>query len=163
MAAFREAFGDLFEMEADLVCVLVNLVVRANGKNVMGAGQANRAAKLFPGLERAVGQAFLERGKAFVDLGRWRRFDLGTEQRLAAFPTKRHWIEPGSTELIELSARQLMAFLDSEAGRDVATVLLPRPGCGLGSLDWAGTVRPLLEPILDERVIVTAHETERPA
>lgn len=33
-------------------------------------------------------------------------------------------------------------------------ILLPRPGCGNGSLNWERDVRPVLAPVLDDRFSV---------
>lgn len=157
-----EEYGDVFDKAADMLCVLTNQQVNKAGRNVMGAGQAWRAAQLFPGLARDIGARILDGHPEFAVLGDYRRFDTGTYHLLAHFPTKVDWRLPASLELVEASARGLMAFLDSDVGKVVGSVLLPRPGCGLGGLDWESQVRPLLEPILDARVLVCTVDAERP-
>lgn len=63
---------------------------------------------------------------------------------LASFPVKRHWREKADLELIERSARQLVEIVEN---RSYAAAVLPRPGCGNGSLSWEA-VRPVLERAL---------------
>jgi len=52
--------------------------------------------------------------------------------------------------LIRQSARQLVEMADKFGW---GSVVLPRPGCGNGGLDW-DDVRPILEAILDDRFTV---------
>jgi len=154
VTVFTEAKGDVFEMEGDLICVLTNQVTTRRGLAVMGGGQAAQARLLFPGIDRDIGFLIQAGQPGFAVLGEYRRQDFGTYQALAHFPTKRHWADDSSLELIEESAQRMMTYLDSPDGRHVQRVLLPRPGCGLGNLNWEIQVAPLLARILDERVVV---------
>lgn len=53
--------------------------------------------------------------------------------------------------LIAQSCLELVALADAHGWR---RVLLPRPGCGAGGLDWAHDVRPRLCDLLDDRFTV---------
>jgi len=77
-----------------------------------------------------------------------------TAKWLITFPVKHHWYEIADIELIERSAHELMHVIDR---LDLEKVLLPRPGCGKGLLSW-DIVRPVLSPILDDRVWVINKE-----
>jgi hypothetical protein len=57
-----------------------------------------------------------------------------------------------SLALIKMSSKELMALIDSNHWE---AVLLPRPGCGAGSLLW-DDVKLVIEPILDGRVIIVS-------
>jgi hypothetical protein len=65
------------------------------------------------------------------------------------------WMARSDLGLIESSAKQLVA-LSNEYG--FASIILPRPGCGAGERSWEDEVRPLLDPILDNRFWVITFE-----
>lgn len=75
---------------------------------------------------------------------------LWDTQFLVAFPTKDDWKYPSTWEIIEKSACHLV-FAAYILGW--TSVLLPRPGCGRGGLDW-NKIRPNLRNILDNRFTV---------
>lgn len=75
--------------------------------------------------------------------------------RLVTFPVKVHWKDTASLDLIRRSALDLMATLDMPPLWPTRKVILPRPGCGNGGLSWVH-VRPVIAPILDNRVWVIA-------
>jgi hypothetical protein len=73
-------------------------------------------------------------------------------ERIVAFPVEHHPLENPDLVLIARSARELVALADA-AG--YAAVVLPRPGCGGGGLEWPEVSR-VLAPILDDRFLVVA-------
>lgn len=156
--SYREAFGELFEMEGDLLCILTNLQVTRLGRSVMGGGCAERAHALFPGLDRAIGEG-VQRQQRFQHLGQFRRQDFGTYQEIAAFPTRVHWAGDADLRLIQESAQHLMRCVETLA---FTNVLLPRPGVGTGSLRW-DQVKQVLAPIFDDRIIIVSYATDMPA
>ncbi len=64
------------------------------------------------------------------------------------------WGSPSLLQLIEQSARELVALADLHRMPNKASrwdsIVLPRPGCGAGELNW-DEVRPILSAILDDR------------
>lgn len=74
----------------------------------------------------------------------------GDDALLVSFPVKFHWREAANLDLIERSCGELMDLADR---LDLGTILLPRPGCGNGQLDWA-EVGPAIAPLLDDRVTI---------
>lgn len=154
---FKQVFGELFDLPGDLLCVTTNGMVNANGRAVMGGGCAAGARKMFPSIDKLLGFSLTECGNHVHYLGEHRYWGQDRRIRVCSFPTKEHYIEDSKLELIEQSARELMVLLD--ANRAYQTVLLPRPGCGLGNLTWE-QVSAVLEPILDERVTVVGFEQE---
>lgn len=153
-----EAFGDLWEMQGDLYCILTNGVRNSRGENVMGGGVAKEAKDRYPGIPKAIGDSLSTGRFGFLYLGKW--FDeQGVKRELAAFPTKTHWMSKSDLDLVVRSAQELMAFVRA---CEFERVLLPRPGCGLGGLSWEDEVRPALAPILDDRVVAVGRAAEAP-
>lgn len=144
----REQQTDLWTTPADAICITTNGYVKANGEAVMGRGCAKQAVERVPGVAKLLGARILAEGLHVAPLLRIRSHPPCD---LLAFPVKYVWSEPADLELIERSARELMVWL--AVMPKVQTVLLPRPGCGNGRRTWE-KVRPILEPILDDRVVV---------
>jgi Macro domain len=149
----REAQGDLWGFAeygfADVVVVTTNGDVNAAGRAVMGRGCALQAAERFPGL-REILASYLSRydNRPFVLLKACEPSDFS----LVSMPVKHHWRDRADTELIVTSAKQLVQMADKFVWQSIA---VPRPGCGNGGLKW-GDVKPLLEPIFDDRFTVVS-------
>jgi len=141
---------DLWEVEADVRCITTNGTVTENGENIMGGGCAYEASSRYPGLPRAYGHLIQHFGNHV--------YLMPTKQPLVMFPTKEEIYLGASEELILKSAAELKALTLVYGW---ARVALPRPGCGLGGLDWAD-VRPLLDQVLweDNYIILSYPEVE---
>ena len=125
----------------DCLVITTNGTIKRDGTCVMGRGCAREAKDRWPHLALALGQHLRENGNVphiFRDCG---------PVPLVSFPVKHDWHDIADPALIRTSGLALSALADAE-GWDV--VVMPRPGCGNGSLDWKD-VRPLLSPILDDR------------
>jgi len=72
---------------------------------------------------------------------------------LVSMPVKHHWRDRADPELIVTSAKQLVQMADKFEWH---SIVVPRPGCGNGGLTW-NDVRPLLEPIFDDRFTVVSY------
>lgn len=131
--------GNLWTYPANLVVITTNGFVKNNGAAVMGRGCALEATKKFPGIEFELGKLLSERGN-HVHLLR---------PSLATFPVKHNWWEVADMDLIAQSAHELV-----EISKNYSRVVIPRPGCGNGKLDWKD-VKPVIAPILvGEKFIV---------
>ena len=153
----HEITGDLFESEkADAICILTNGFVNAQGANTMGKGCAGEAKHRWPGIQLVAGAAIGHSGnnthllttnaRSLHPGEGWKAHTL--PYHLLTFPTKHHWKDPSDPELIERSAYQLVELATLWRWN---SVVLPRPGCGAGGLNWEDEVRPLIAQILDER------------
>lgn len=151
----REARGNLWTFPADARVITTNGSVRHDGRAVMGRGCAQEAMEQWPYLPAVLGDKLARFGNYVHYLG----FVQRTLDRCGApidatdlfsFPVKHLWFEKADTELILRSARELVELV----GRDgFSRVVLPRPGCGNGRLQWE-TVGPLLAQVLDDRFYV---------
>lgn len=151
----RILHGDILNMgDVDAICVTTNGIRRKDGTAVMGAGIARAAALRYPGLERELGNLLEADGNRVHLLHRGGDEPWASEPRdIVSFPTKEHWRDPSTMDLVGRSACELVALADLRGWTRVA---LPQPGCGLGGLDWETQVGPLLEDLLDDRFLVSS-------
>lgn len=165
----KEALLDLWTTPADAKCITTNGYVKVNGNLVMGAGVAGQAQARYPNFPKVAGRAVTQYGNivhAFrsdqLRQNNWSRYNRSMthgsipvdDEWFITFPVKHVWYENADLELIKRSAHQLMDLLNEPAFLPIfKTVLLPRPGCGNGHLTWED-VKPVIEPILDDRVTV---------
>lgn len=145
----KESYGNLWELEADAICITTNGAVKRNGCAVMGRGCALEAKNKFPGLDYHLGNLLKSYGNVLFNMGLIEK----NGPLLLTFPVKHHWREKADINLIKKSAQQLMEAIDNLG---LTNVLLPRPGCGNGQLSWE-KVKPIIESILDDRVTVITH------
>lgn len=163
------------------ICVLTNMTVYLEDKEFtnqqgeklrvtiphlnMGGGQARQALDMVPHLDEIWGAVVhlnqrIESVKAsmatsFYPLIPYVNTSSDTSLRytLIAFPTKVSVADAtADIDLIKTSAEKLMEFLNLNP--DISEVILPRPGCGIGGLDWDSQVRPVIDEIVDDRVTV---------
>lgn len=142
----RQASGDLWHLPADARCITTNGAVRKDGAAVMGRGVAAQAKERWPMLPTVLGYCIREHGNHV----RLLMNPAGDSAVLVSFPVKHHWRETADLALIERSCGELMDLADRLG---LEAILLPRPGCGNGRLDWA-QVGPAIAPLLDDRVTI---------
>lgn len=140
-----EVKGNLWTYpNASIRCVTTNGFVKKNGECVMGRGCAREAKDMFPGLAKQLGLLIELHGNNVHSLGKYEGYG-----DIVSFPVKHRWNQDADPDLIFRSAEQLRNYTNQFYGRD-AIVVVPRPGCGNGGLDWRD-VRPLLELVLNDR------------
>lgn len=144
----HEYKADLWRLgfTADAVVITTNGDLRKDGSAVMGVGCAKQAAAMDPGLPSRLGAMIAVEGNHVHIFHGW----YGTTA-LVAFPVKHHWREAASRDLICASTIELLEETDRWDWDDV---ILPRPGCGAGGLEWYEQVRPLVSVVLDNRFTV---------
>ena len=142
----KEVTGNLWTYPADVRVITTNGTVKKNGECVMGRGCALEAKKRYAGIALTLGALLASRGNVPMCL----RSDH-KDAPLWSFPVKHQWYQRADINLIEQSAILLCDALDHHYPNDEGHVIvLPRPGCGNGGLNW-NDVRKVLEPILDDR------------
>lgn len=143
---------DLWSTGADAICITTNGTIARGGKGVMGRGVALQATQRIPGIKKTLGQYLLEHGNHTGVLEQCVRSTVAFTEyfALVAFPVKHEWHEQADLELIRRSAIELRALANSERWQ---RVVLPRPGCGNGRLQW-DQVKPIIEPYLDDVFLV---------
>ena len=133
----KEIVGNVWDMldENSAVCILTNNTVIQNYNpmtmthyitNVMGGGIAREAADRNPGLKNLCGQAILDGNYL---LGK----DDQTGAEMLRFPTKDQVQFGSDMKIIADSLTMLEEYINKNPNKKI---YLPRPGCGLGGLDW---------------------------
>jgi O-acetyl-ADP-ribose deacetylase (regulator of RNase III) len=122
-----EIQGNIFNGKCDAICITTNGIVKKNKEAVMGAGIALEASNRFPELPKILGQKLIELGNKVFLLHEDESYSI------VSFPTKNHWKDKSDLKLIKKSILELVK-LTQEKGWN--KIVLPRPGCGNGGLDW---------------------------
>ena len=154
---YRDA--DIFATDCEALVNPVNCV------GVMGRGLALAFKRRYPAhfaaYRRACRAGTLRPGTVHVD-------DLGpgaSPRFLVALPTKRHWRDPARLDDVARSVRALAGAL---VERRIASVAIPKLGCGLGGLAWPDVHRaiaPVLAPAVAAgcRIVVLGPRPHGPA
>ncbi len=162
-----EIKGDLFKQKADVLCITTNGFVKSNGENVMGMGCAKKAAEINRKVPKLLGTAIKTNGNQVnhIITGKIHLYSFPVKPVTAkCLPDKsnvvRHmkdkvmvggnvmgWACRAEADIIVKSAKELVALANKHGW---AKVVIPRPGCGAGELDWKA-IKPLLDEILDDR------------
>lgn len=140
----RETTADIWGYHGRaIIAITTSGSCARSGRAVMGRGVARQAALRFPGLPEQLGELLGREGNHVHPLS----------HDLVSFPVEESaWACP-ELRLISRSARELRDMADKKGWTQI---VVPRPGCGGGGLDW-NEVSPLLEEHFDDRfVVITA-------
>ena len=149
----KESKGDIAESGCDAIVNAVNCV------GVMGGGVAKAIKNKYPWClvpyKDACEKKILQPGGIFVVcIDVFPKIEYPVIINLA---TKSHWRGKSRIEWVDKALENLSVFLSAS---DIASVAIPRLGCGLGGLDW-DEVRPLVETHLGGlNCQVTVHHKE---
>jgi hypothetical protein len=136
-----EVCGDIWDyLGKGVIAITTSGSVARSGRAVMGRGVASQAAVRFPDLPERLGLLVGQSGNHVHDLG----------ADIVSFPVEATAWECPDLRLISRSARELRELADRAGWQ---TVVVPRPGCGGGGLNWRD-VQPLLEECFDDRFVV---------
>jgi len=138
--------------DADAVCITTNgSLVDGRRRGVMGRGCAKQAADRYAA-DHQINLPYVL-GRHLKKYGNHTGVLLPPPPyTLVMIPVKHEWSEPADVELIRRSLAELVVLTDT-LGWD--RVVLPRPGCGSGGLDWdADGLRTACAAILDDRFMV---------
>ena len=178
----KEITGNLWRQpQADLICITTNGYATRAGKAVMGRGCAKQAANKYPEIPKFLGS---KHGRHLLRVTLIPK-EMTGEHTIASFLVKprtfapnddrsnvvghlRHrkdliygnfapgWASVASPRIIERSAHQLVSLVERHGFQ---RIVLPRPGCGAGELQWE-EVKKILSPILDDRFSVITYNSK---
>jgi hypothetical protein len=79
------------------------------------------------------------------------------EFQVGTLPVKSQYYLKADKVLIENSMKQLVNLANlPENKKKWKSIVIPRPGCGNGGLNWESEVKPILAGLLDERFIIVS-------
>lgn len=151
-----ELNGDLFYLaktyKADLIVCTTNLQIKKNGCLVMGAGIAKQFRNRYPGIDAYFGETLekLNPGIRLVNEPRLMIY-FADDFKVMAMATKWHWKYPSKLKFVKSSLEELLNFVDNS---DMKTIVMPRPGCGNGGLNWEEVKQVMMDLGYDNRFIV---------
>ena len=151
-----DLLGFTARMTADAICIPTNGVVSYQGFAVMGAGLAKKATRQWPTMAYQLGLLLKDRGNHVHPViekteGFWEMSHRTNNKfTVCSFPTKHHYKNASTLELVEQSAQELFELANERNW--TGNIYLPRVGCGLGRLSW-DKVEPLLQRFLDDRFV----------
>lgn len=164
-STYTDSNGNPLKIDPSAIVITTNGFVKSTGDGVMGRGCAQEAATRWPKLPLELGIATRQNGVRTMVIARHE------EITIVSFPVKpavgkaledmsnvvghmRNKFKPGSSvpgwalvadlHLIKTSAEQLARIVEANNWQ---YVVMPRPGCGAGELDWE-EVRAVIEPCL---------------
>lgn len=136
------------------VCITTNGIVKRDGLAVMGAGIAKQAVNQYGiNVAKTLGHKLDLAGNHAYHLGcQFSKNDI--EFDMFSFPTKNHWKDDSSLELIAQSAREMVVFANS---LHLNEIYLPTVGCGCGNLNIKHVLE-VCSDLLDDRFIMVLPE-----
>ena len=135
----HELVGDLWTEHAcgAVVAITTNGTVNKVGRAIMLNGCARQARERFPEILKTLGSLLGQHGNHVFDLG----------HRIVSFPVEVDPHQVPETRLIDQSCRELVQLADYKGWQKI---VVPRPGCGGGGLEWR-----------DVKIILARHFDER--
>jgi hypothetical protein len=135
----------------DALCCTTNMIVKNNGELVMGAGIAKVIAERHNHIPKNWGyRTLMYKNQGINSSLLVNCINAEPYQYLISFPTKYNWQNNSHPELIRCSCQQLASLITTMGW---TKVLLPKPGCSNGGLNWVD-VEKIVNEELDERVTV---------
>jgi len=177
----REGYGDLFKAVGigDIMCLTTNGCINSRNQCIMGRGCARTATEKWPQIGGLLANRIRMYGNivnhivnisntAIYSFPVKPDYEIVSADKSNVVPHMRNRAEVGSKiagwaavahpEIIVNSAHQLVDIVNQ---RGAKTVAIPRPGCGAGGLRWED-VKPLIEPIFDDRFWIIGYDSDRP-
>jgi hypothetical protein len=137
----REVTVDIWSLwDSGVVAITTNGAITRDGRAIPGRGVAKQAAERFPEMRTRLGQQLRLGGNHVYEI----------LPGLVSFPVEETPFSQPDRRLIRQSAEELRQLADQRGWQQI---VVPRPGCGGGGLNWK-EVRPLLADLFDERFIV---------
>lgn len=168
--AKKDLFKSMSEKEVDAICITTNGHWTLDGKAAMGGGCAGVCRETYPQTCENLGLLLKKNSPANVPfligaVGEDLKYkdhvqavqDRNFKCLIFSFPTIDDFITGADLQLIHRSSVIMVQYANAYKMR---RILVPRMGSGIGGLDWYREVKPLVEPILDDRFTIVCQEDD---
>ena len=140
-----EKEGYIWHSDADVICILTDSVTDENGVLEMRNGNALEAKQTDTNVAYYFGKHVIFHGNTPC------LFMRDNKPHFVSLPVKFNPKDKAILDLIEQSTKLILSIVNHH---HFTKIVLPRPGCDKGDLDWETEVKPLIEPLLDDRFTV---------
>ena len=140
----REKQGYIWYTDADVICIPTSDCIE-NGELVMDSGLALEAKESDSNIPLYFAHHIVNHGNIPCI------FVRDSKPHYCSLPVKFDYDRKPSIGLILQSVKLMLALMNRHNFKKIA---LPRPECGAYGFDWEREIKPLIEPILDDRFIV---------
>jgi hypothetical protein len=157
------------EKSVDAICITTNGQYTLDGRAAMGGGCAGVCAKRWPETAVRLGKCLKNFGTNVPHIigslnadGDYMEPNLRIVKErkfkclIYSFPTIDNLIDGANLDLIIQSAKLMKEQADKYGLRNI---IVPRPGVGIGGLNWAD-VKTVIAPYLDDRFTIVSFEHE---
>lgn len=165
-----DLFETIYEDGVDAICITTNgNYSPVSGLAAMGGGCAGVCARRWPETAKRLGKmlkmfmsnvpyvigALDENGES-LELTKDTIKNKNYKCLIFSYPTINNLIDGSNIQLIKQSAAAMKDYADM---LNLKNIMVPRPGVGIGGLDWAD-VKPEIESILDDRFTIVSFDHE---
>lgn len=164
-----DLFETIYEDDVDAICITTNGMYLKDGRAAMGGGCAGVCAKLWPESAFRLGKCLknfltnvpfvigaLDADGLYIEPSLKIIKEKKFKTLIFSYPTIDNLMDGAKLNLIENSAKELKVLVDRFG---LKGVVCPRPGVGIGGLNW-GDVKTVIEPYMDDRFTVVSFDHE---
>lgn len=166
-----DLFETIFEDGVDAICITTNGHYTKTGGAVMGGGCAGVCARRWPETSQRLGKMLktfgqnipfvigcLDTDGKYLEPTRTMIKNKECKVVIFSYPTIHNLVDGANLQLVKQSASVVKDYADQF---DLKSIMVPRPGVGIGGLQWSA-VKPELEKILDDRFTIVSFDHEEP-
>jgi hypothetical protein len=167
----QDLFNSIFDPTVDAICITTNGQYTEDGVAAMFGGCAGVCARKWPATAKRLGKLLrtvhqnipfiigaLNKEGEYITPTNYSLHNKAFKCLIISFPTLNFLGELADLELIQTSAAQLKEIADRW---QLKNILIPRPGCGIGGLDYYQQVQPVLSQYLDDRFTIVCQPNDQ--
>ena len=164
-----DLFETIYEDDVEAICITTNGQYTMQGVAAMGGGCAGVCARRWPETAQRLGKMLktfgtnipfvigaLDEDGNYLEPTRDMIRDKKFKCLIFSFPTINNLMDGANIQLVKQSATVLKDYVDKFG---IKRIMVPRPGVGIGGLQWAD-VKSAIESILDDRFTIVSFEHE---